>query len=298
MPSSALFVGEASVDLVGAMPRYPVRSGDRQELSAFALQGGGAAANSAVAFARLGGKAFFAGLLPDDFMGEFAAQSLSDAGVDLRHLKRQQGGVSPVSFIALDEDRRKRTVFFTRGEWEMPRAGIFSPSILDGMELLMVDGAFPEAQLPLVRAARQRKVKTLLTAHAMAEGMAQLAALCETVVASESFARELSPLVPKSLEELLALGASCAVVTLGDEGSVGQEKGREPVRVDAHPVKAVDPTGAGDVFRGAFAYAWIEGMSLGERLRFASVAASLKCRSYGARAGVPELSEVAQALQS
>ncbi|MBI3183739.1 MAG: hypothetical protein HYZ28_16500 [Myxococcales bacterium] len=298
MVPRALFVGEASVDLVGAVPRYPVRLGDRQELSAFALQGGGPAANSAVAFAKLGGRAVFGGVLPDDFLGDFAAQSLVDAGVDPAYLKRQQGGVSPVSFIALDEERRRRTVFFTRGDWQVPKAEDFPADAVEGIDLLLVDGAFPEAQLSLVKAARQKGVRTLLTAHAMAEGMAQLAAACESVIASEGFARELSPLVPKSLEELFSLGVKCAVVTLGDDGAVGQEQGRDPVRVEPHPVKVVDPTGAGDVFRGAFAYGWIGGMPLRDRLRFAVTAASLKCRSYGARDGMPDLAEVNQASSS
>ncbi len=298
MPYSALFVGEAAVDLVGAIPRYPVRLGDRQELSAFALQGGGAAANAAATFARLGGKASFAGVLPDDFLGDFAVASLLEEGIDLRYLKRRSGGVSPVSFIALDESNRRRTTFYTRGECEPPRPGELPADALEGMDLLFVDGAFPEAQIPLVKAAKERGVKTLLCAHAMAFGMAQLAASCDTVVASEGFARELSPLVPKSLQEMLSLGAGCAVVTLGDDGSVAQERGREPVRVESHPVKVVDATGAGDVFRGAFAFAWVKGLSLRDRLRFASVAASLKCQSYGARAGIPSLEAVEQALNA
>lgn len=294
---SALFVGEASVEMVGAVPRYPVRLGDRQELSAFALQGGGAAANAAVAFARLGGRALFAGVLPDDFLGEFAAASLAEAGVDLQFLTRRQGGVSPASFTALDEERRRRTVFFTRGECEPPKAGDFSAASLEGLALLLVDGAFPEAQLPLVQEARRRGVKTLLSAHTMAAGMTQLAAACDAVIAGEGFARELSPLVPKSLAELLGLGARCAVVTLGEDGSVGQEAGGEPIRIEAHSVKVVDPTGSGDVFRGAFAFSWVKDEPLRERMRFASVAASLSCRSYGAREGVPDLAEVEGALK-
>jgi sulfofructose kinase len=296
MELSALCVGQASVDLVGAIPRYPVRLGDKQELSAFALQGGGAAANSAATLARLGARAMFGGVLPDDFLGDFAAASLSEAGVDLKLLRRQSGGVAPVAFIALDEEKRKRTVFFTRGDCEDLKSGDIPLAALDGLGLLLVDGAFPEAQLELVQAAHERGIKTMLTAHAMGAGMAQLAASCDAVIASEGFARELSPLVPRSLQEILGLGASCAVVTLGEDGCVGQEKGKEPVRVECLQIKVLDPTGAGDVFRGAFGYAWLKGMALRERMRFASTAASLKCQSYGSREGIPDLATVEAAL--
>ncbi len=296
MELSALCVGQASVELVGAVPRYPVRPGDKQELSAFTLQGGGAAANAAATLARLGARAVFGGVLPDDFLGDFAAASLADAGVALTFLRRQSGGVSPAAFVALDEEKAKRTVFFTRGDCEELKLGEIPSSALEGLGLLLVDGAFPAAQLPLVQAARERGVKTLLTAHGMGAGMAQLAASCDVVIASEGFARELSPLVPRSLEEILGLGASCAVVTLGEDGCVGQQKGREPVRVECPQVKVLDPTGAGDVFRGAFAYAWMKGLGLRQQLRFACTAASLKCRSYGAREGIPDLAMVEAAL--
>lgn len=297
MELSALCVGQASVELVGAVPRYPVRSGDKQELSAFALQGGGAAATAAVTLARLGARAFFGGVLPDDYLGEFAAASLSDAGVELRFLRRQSGGVAPVAFIAVDEEKRQRTTFYSRGDCEGLRPGGIPPSALEGMDLLVVDGAFPEAQMQLVETARERRVKTLLIAHQMVEGMSRLASACEAVVASERFARELSPLVQRSLQEILSLGPGCAVITLGEDGCVGQEHGGEPVRVDVSSTRVLDSTGAGDVFRGAYGYAWLKGLPLRERLRFAATAASLKCQSYGARAGIPDLATLEAALK-
>ena len=57
--------------------------------------------------------------------------------------------------------------------------------------------------------------------------------------------------------------------------------------VDAFPIDAVDTTGAGDVFHGAFALALAEGADTATGFRFASAAAALKCTSPGARAGIP-----------
>ncbi len=296
MSDSVLCVGQASVELVGQMPRFPVRQGDRQELSAFSLQGGGAAANAAVTLAVLGARVSFAGALADDFLGEVAAASLSEMGIDLRHLRRKSGGVSPAAFVALDEERRRPTVFWTRGSGETLSPGDVTDEALEGVSLLLVDGYQPVAQLALVEAARAKGVRTLLSAHAMTPGMAQLAAQCDVVVASERFAREVAPEVSRSLEEILALGAEVAVVTLGAEGSVGQSRGGAQVKVEALPVDLVDPTGSGDVYRGAFAWSLLQGRGLKEGMRFASVAASLKCRHYGAREGIPELDAVARAL--
>ncbi|MHB8872244.1 MAG: carbohydrate kinase family protein [Myxococcaceae bacterium] len=296
MEPSALCVGQASVELVGAVPRYPVNPGGSHELSAFTFQGGGAAATAAVTLARLGARVCFAGTRSDDFLGEFAAAGLEEAGVSLAHLKLRAGGVAPVSFVALEQEHGRRTVFFTRGNLGGLSAGEVPLEALDGVGLLLVDGAYPEAQLELSRAARERGVKVLLAAHEMTDGMEPLAMSCDAIIASEGFARELSPTIPGALTAMLARGASCAVVTLGEDGCVGQEKGAEPLRVEAVQVQVVDPTGAGDVFRGAFGFRWLQGASLKDRLRYASAAASLKCESYGAREGIPDGERVLAAL--
>ena len=60
----------------------------------------------------------------------------------------------------------------------------------------------------------------------------------------------------------------------------------------AYEVDTVDTTGAGDVYHGAYLYAAIQGWPIERCLRFASVAAALKCRMLGGRAGIPTVEEV------
>jgi sulfofructose kinase len=57
-------------------------------------------------------------------------------------------------------------------------------------------------------------------------------------------------------------------------------------------VKAVDTTGAGDVFRAAFIHALLKGYPPREMLRFANAAAAMSCTRAGAMAGVPSMIEV------
>ena len=57
------------------------------------------------------------------------------------------------------------------------------------------------------------------------------------------------------------------VITIGEEGSVGMEKD-ETYIVPATAVDAVDTTGAGDVYHGAFIYGMLQGWGLRERMRF------------------------------
>ena len=55
----------------------------------------------------------------------------------------------------------------------------------------------------------------------------------------------------------------------------------------AYPVDAVDTTGAGDVFHGAYAFAIGGGLSVHDAMSFASAAAAAKCTRPGGRAGIP-----------
>ena len=80
-------------------------------------------------------------------------------------------------------------------------------------------------------------------------------------------------------------------VTLGEHGAIildGDRLYEEP----AFNVHAVDTTGAGDVFRGGFIYALIDGQPMDQALRTANAAAAVSCTRLGALNGVPALDEV------
>ena len=83
-----------------------------------------------------------------------------------------------------------------------------------------------------------------------------------------------------------------AAVTCGANGCfyLTEDNPSEARHQPAFKVKAVDTTGCGDVFHGAYAAALARGMSAPERIRFASAAAALKAqKSGGAQRGIPSL---------
>jgi len=93
------------------------------------------------------------------------------------------------------------------------------------------------------------------------------------------------------LDFYLGLGARVVALKLGKEGSAVATPQRRQ-RVAPFPVKAIDATGAGDAFDGAFL---TEYLSLGDPFaaaRFANAAAALSTLGYGAVAPLPRRADV------
>ena len=90
----------------------------------------------------------------------------------------------------------------------------------------------------------------------------------------------------------LKLGAKIVALTLGKEGAlVATPQRRE--RIASIRVEAIDATGAGDAFDGAFLAEYLRAGDPFAAARFANVAAALSTRGYGA---VPPLPTRAQTL--
>jgi sugar/nucleoside kinase (ribokinase family) len=211
-------------------------------------------------------------------------------------IERQK--LSPVSIIEVDEFSRKRKILFTRGSTSPLSPRDLPSRLLTGATMLCIDGYEPALQAAVAEKARAKGITVLLNAASLSGGMGELLALSDIVIGSERFASEFAPSdqIETSLREITRVGPRVAVITLGNEGAMALE-GDKLVTQEPLDVFVADTTGAGDVFSGAFAYAAAARWPLEEALPFANAAAGLKCRSLGARAGLPTLDEVLIAWQ-
>ena len=100
-----------------------------------------------------------------------------------------------------------------------------------------------------------------------------------------------------AVKDLFEKGAPTVIVTLGEDGCVGMSSAGF-FRQEAFKVNALDTTGAGDVFHGAFCYGLAQGWELKRVVEFSAAAAALKCRKIGGRAGIPTKSEVEKVIVS
>ena len=85
--------------------------------------------------------------------------------------------------------------------------------------------------------------------------------------------------------------AKTVVLKRGKKGAVVFGEGYEAT-VSGYAVEAVDSTGAGDVFAGAYLSAWLKGMSAGESARFANAASAMCVQELGSVTGLRTFREI------
>ncbi|MEO5768140.1 MAG: PfkB family carbohydrate kinase [Polyangia bacterium] len=289
-------VGLVTLDQIGLGPRS---RDPAVELTAFSLQAGGPTGTALATMAAFGAKAKYFGRLGNDAFGEIIQRRLRSFGVDTSAVLLESGRLSPVSFTMLEDDNGRRYVRYTRGDTTPLAATDLPPTLFDQVRLLYVDGEMPAAQIVAAERARARGARVILGIRRMGPGLGELLDLADAVVASERVAAEIahSSDMERSLVELTKMGPDIAVVTLGEDGAIGLHENKL-VRQQALTVKIVDVTGAGSVFRGAFAYALLQDWPLERAIPFANAAAGLNCTSLGGQGGIPTLEAVERAAAS
>jgi sulfofructose kinase len=280
-----LCVGHASYDLIFSVNQHP---GADEKIVAESLLscGGGPAANAAVCVTKLGLTSAFAGYLGRDIYGDKHYQELNDYGVNTKLIIRG-ASPTPLSTIIVKPDG-KRCLINYKGDTQALASNALNFSNVSA-KVVLFDGHEPYISLPLAEKARQSKIPTVLDAGSVHEGTLALMSHIDYLICSEKFASQYAGNEHQALSQLAKL-APVVIITLGERGLIWQ-RGNEQGALSAYPITAIDTTGAGDAFHGAFAAALAAGMDWQTQLQYASAAGALCCMQMGARLGLPSQKE-------
>jgi sugar/nucleoside kinase (ribokinase family) len=93
---------------------------------------------------------------------------------------------------------------------------------------------------------------------------------------------------PRAALGRLADHVPLVAVTCGDQGAIAVDgETGEEASAPSIPVRAVDPTGAGDIFTAAFIFGTVHGWPLRDRLLLANLCAGLSVRQLGGARSAP-----------
>jgi sulfofructose kinase len=293
-----LCTGIAVLDAVFGVARFPVPEAKTQA-SAFMIISGGCAANAAVAIARLGGRARFAGPLGgpagEEAIGDRIMAGLAGEGVDCAWCPRVSGVASSMSAICIDP-RGERAIVNYRDDRLAAARPSDPAAIVAAADAMLVDNRFPEFVLPICEAARARGIPVVLDADKPTRATDILLRIASHVVFSAEGLRATAGThdLSAGLERIAAASRSFLAATDGANGMLWLPPGTQGKsrRMAAFPIQPIDTLAAGDVFHGAFVLALAEGRAETDAIRFAAAAAAIKCTRFGGITGAPGRAEV------
>jgi len=265
---SILVVGSTMIDLIAYAERLP-EAGETLVGTGFAMGFGGKGANQAVAAARFGARVAMCNTVGDDGYGSQTLENFAAQGVDARFVHRVPGssGVAP---IWVDGTGMNRIIIVPGANLQVPAE--LALEALEAVAPAVVVGQFeiPQAVTTAAfTAARERGAVTVLNPAPAAAIDPALVAATDWLVPNEHEFALIGGAVlagDEAAEDaaITALSARLGVsilVTLGERGAAVQPAGGSLTRIPAPPVRALDTTGAGDAFVGAFAVGLAEGWS-------------------------------------
>lgn len=287
-PIDVLCIGYACIDINFRVPHHPAAD---EKVRAHEMHscGGGPAANAAVAIARLGGRAAFAGYLGEDAFGEAHLAELVAEGINTFGVHRA-AAATPVAAVTIKPEGERSIVDY-RAPSAMAPEDTISLNALPA-KVLLVDGHQPLLSAKLIDEARSLGIPSVLDAGSVHDGTMMLYSKVDYLITSEKFARQFSNEdEPRTVLASLDGAAPFIATTWGADGVYWQdEEGQH--HMPAFDIEAVDTTGAGDAFHGAFALGLAQGVSLRDNLKRASAAAALTCLKAGARSALPKQARV------
>lgn len=296
-PYQVVGFGENAVDWVCRVPQYPAHD-SKVRMETMLRMGGGQIATACSLCARYGLRTRYVGRVGDDDLGEFVQRDLSRETMDLQ-ITVVPGCLSHHSLIIVDRPTGCRTII-----WDHDSKLRYSPGelprekLIEG-QILHVDANDLPASVEAARCARAAGMKVCVDIDKTPPGVEDLVANVDLLVASLSFVREFggSDDWRQGLGNIARQSPGFVAVTRGEEGSAAIWNG-EVFEFPAYEIEAVDSTGAGDVFHGAFIYGILQSWSIGRCMRFANAAGGLACTRLGARAGIPAIEEVLELERS
>jgi len=302
IPENAAFdavgFGLNAVDHLLAVPEYPDYE-SKTRITAFERAGGGQAASAMILCARLGLRTKYVGKVGGDEIGSFSLESIRAEGVDVSDVPAVHGVTNQIAFIIVDQRNGDRTIL-----WHRPKEIATLPSEITLEKVavgrvLLVDGHDAPAAARAAAVARERGIPVVLDAETVKEGTKELVANTDLLVASSRFPKLFTGAADlrEGLRGLLAAGPSFVAMTLGKGGAIAMRSDGEVVESPGYDVEAVDTTGAGDFFHGAFIYGLLEGWDVERTLSFSNAAAALNCTAPGARGGVASLDDVLELMR-
>jgi 2-dehydro-3-deoxygluconokinase len=278
------------------------------------LQGfGGDSQNVAIAAARQGAPVGYLTGIGQDWMGDAFLDLWKSEGVDASRVTRHPTAPTGVSFVTHSAAGHKFDYLRKNSAASLMTPETLAVDYIAGARFLHLsaigqaisdsarktcDAAVAAARKSGVKVSYDTNLRLRLWELDVARKVIDATiARCDVALPSLDDSQQLTGLQePDAIADYyLKLGAPLVALKMGADGALIATAGKR-TRIAPHKVEAVDATGAGDTFDGAFLTRLLAGDEPETAARYANVAAALSTTGYGAVAPMPRRAEVLKAL--
>jgi sugar/nucleoside kinase (ribokinase family) len=254
---------------------------------------GGSAANTIIAIGQFGGRAAYKTILGDDAFGKFYASEFQELGI---HLEAESipGALTGTCLVLITPDA-ERTMLTNLGVNSTYNRDHLVEQTIAGSEWLYAEGyrltepGGAEAVKEAIEIARRNNTKIAFTfsdtfvVNVFRDRVQEITEFADLIFCNESEAMAFTEATDK-LEAFKALQAQFPniVMTLGANGALIKYAGNIH-EIPAYQTRAIDTTGAGDMFAAGFLYGITHQYSTEKAGHLASYASSRIVAQYGAR---------------
>lgn len=291
-----LCIGHAAYDITLPVDSYPIENKKIRLKDNKVECGGGPAATAAYLLALWGVDTAFAGVVGNDFYGEKIKKEFLDVHVDTTYLETSNQSFTTSSYIIANKGNGTRTILTSKDE---DLRFNHLKEIKEEFDYILVDGDEFDLSYKTIMNNKGKSI-SMIDAGKSDEKTIKLSHVVDYLVCSNDFARDYTGLpldyenletVKKVYDKLECDFHNTIIITLEKYGSFTKIDG-EYVLVPSIEVKAIDSTGAGDIYHGSLLYFISQGYELPLAMSLANITSALSVTKIGGRYSIPRLEEV------
>lgn len=287
-----LTIGHASFDVTFRVDKYPIEN-TKQRVGKHIDCGGGPASNAGYLLALWGCDVSFQGVAGKDYYGEMIKAEFKMVGVDTTYLELVDNFNTDLSIILANATNASRTILTSKDD-NTPKCSIPNDNKYD---VILVDGEEEEMSKKIL--LNNKDAIKIIDAGSFKPSTVNLCPYVDYLVCSKNFALDYTKLsYDGSIESIIEVHKRLEndfhnniIITLEDKGCFTKIDNSYKL-IPSIKVKAVDTTGAGDIFHGAFTYFISHNYSLEEACRLSNITGAISTTKVGGRYSVPSLNIV------
>ena len=233
-------------------------------------------------------------IVGNDYYGDKVIEEDKNMGVDTTYIEKHDNHSTSSSYIIANMSNGTRTILTSKKE----SIRKLSNSIDISADVILIDGEHPETAYEILE--KNPNAISILDAGRLNDDTKFLGKFVTYFVCSKEYAEnftnkeiniERMDKLIEIYEELNSYFNTNIIITLEEKGVFTKIDENYEI-IPSMKVKAIDSTGAGDIFHGAFTYFIANNYPLKEAIKLANITGAISVTRMGARYSIPILTEV------